>query len=128
MSRPGEPDRLAGGREAARPASQAVIASAVTGPTPYSRAVSALAPVRCRAAAASRGRSSSRRAFQAGEHVQGGGDLQLPGGDRCAAAAARTAAAPRLVRSVPALSCGPPWRRSTAWMRCTQAVCSARRS
>ncbi len=32
------------------PASQQVIASAVTGPTPYSRAASTFAPVRCRAA------------------------------------------------------------------------------
>ena len=31
------------------PASQQVIASAVTGPTPYSRAARTLAPVRCRA-------------------------------------------------------------------------------
>jgi hypothetical protein len=35
------------------PASQQVIASAVTGPTPYSRAASTLAPARCRAAASS---------------------------------------------------------------------------
>lgn len=35
------------------PASQQVIASTVTGPTPYSRSASTLAPVRCRAAASS---------------------------------------------------------------------------
>ena len=35
------------------PASQQVIASPVTGPTPYSRAARTLAPVRCRAAASS---------------------------------------------------------------------------
>ena len=35
------------------PASQQVIASAVTGPTPYSRAASALAPARCRGASSS---------------------------------------------------------------------------
>jgi hypothetical protein len=34
------------------PASQQVIASAVIGPTPYSRAASALAPARCRDLAA----------------------------------------------------------------------------
>src|SRR5260370_897221 len=41
------------------PPSQQVIASAVTGPTPYSRAARTLAPVRCRAAS----RSSCRSTF-----------------------------------------------------------------
>jgi hypothetical protein len=35
------------------PASQQVSASAVSGPTPYSRAASTFAPIRCRAASAS---------------------------------------------------------------------------
>ena len=35
------------------PASLHVIASTVTGPTPYSRAASTFAPVRCRAASSS---------------------------------------------------------------------------
>ena len=35
------------------PASQQVIASAVIGPTPYSRAARTFAPVRCRAASSS---------------------------------------------------------------------------
>ena len=61
------------------PASQQVIASAVTGPTPYSRAASTFAPVRCRAASSSWCRSSCSRASSASSHLQGGGDLQLPG-------------------------------------------------
>ena len=61
------------------PASQQVIASAVTGPTPYSRAASTLAPVRCRAASSSWCRTTCSRASSAVEHLQGGGDLQLPG-------------------------------------------------
>jgi hypothetical protein len=42
----------AGGRVPAPPASQQVIASAVTGPTPYTRAARSFAPARCRAAPA----------------------------------------------------------------------------
>jgi hypothetical protein len=32
------------------------------------------------------------------------------------------------VRSAPSPRCGAPWWKKTAWTRCTQAVCSRRRS
>ena len=50
-------------------------------------------------------------------HLQGGGDLQLPGRDRQPAAAARSAATSRPVRSAPSPSAGAPWWNSTAPLR-----------
>ena len=61
------------------PPSQQVIASAVTGPTPYSRAASTLAPVRLRAACQQPVPQHVQAGLQRGEHAQGGGHLQLPG-------------------------------------------------
>ena len=128
MSRPGEPDRLAGRGEPAAPASQQVIASAVTGPTPDSRAASTLAPARCRAAASSWCRTWCSRASSASSTSSETATCSCPTGDRCAAAAARSAARSFPVRSAPSPSAGAPWWKNTAWIRCTQAVCSARRS
>ena len=73
------------------PPSQQVIASAVTGPTPYSRAASTFAPVRLRAASSSRCRSTSRRASSAASMSRAVATCSCPAGDRCAAAAARSA-------------------------------------
>ena len=47
---------------------------------------------------------------------------------KVAAAASRSAARPALVRRTTLPSHGVPWWKKTAWMRCTQAVCSRRRS
>jgi hypothetical protein len=62
------------------PTGRQVSASAVSGPTPYSRPARTFAPCRCRAACSSWCRSaciwSSR---QAGHHGQRSGDLPLPG-------------------------------------------------
>ena len=54
--------------------------------------------------------------------------LLLPGRDRYAAAAARASVRPWMPRSVPSPSAAAPWWKKTAWIRYTQAVCSARRS
>ena len=61
MPRPGEPDRLAEEEKRPAPPSQAVIASAVTGPTPYSRAARALGPGQVPGRVRQPPRSSSRR-------------------------------------------------------------------
>ena len=76
---PGEPDRLAGGGEPARAGQPAGQRQRGDRPDPVQPRVSTFAPVRCRAASSSRWRSTSRRRLERGEHVQGGGDLQLPG-------------------------------------------------
>ena len=64
MSRPANRTALREEENRQAPPSQQVIASAVTGPTPYSRAASTLAPVRLRAAA--RGHAGALR------HASGG--------------------------------------------------------
>ena len=64
------------------PPSQQVIASAVTGPTPYSRAARTLAPVRLRAAASSRCRSTSRRASSPASMSRAVATCSCPAGDR----------------------------------------------
>jgi hypothetical protein len=117
MSRPANRTALREEENRPAPPSQAVIARAVTGPTPYSRAVSSFAPVRCRAVSTSRRRSSSRCSSRQVSMSRAVATCSCPAGDRCAAAAARTAAAPCLVRSAPALSCGPPWWKKTAQLR-----------
>jgi hypothetical protein len=61
------------------PASQQVIASAVTGPTPYSRAASTLAPTRCPGGVGQLVPHRVQPGVQGLGHLQGGGDLQLPG-------------------------------------------------
>ena len=60
------------------PPSQQPVARAVSGPTPYRRAASAFAPARCRAACSSWHRRV-QPALQDRHHLQGDGDLQLPG-------------------------------------------------
>src|SRR5271165_6574959 len=88
------------------PPSQQVIASPVTGPTPYSRSASTLAPVRLRAAASSRRRSTPRRASSPASMSKAVATCSCPAGDRCAAAAARSACRSRSVRSAPSPSAG----------------------
>jgi hypothetical protein len=61
------------------PASQQVSASAVTGPAPYSRAASTLAPVRCRAVASSCLRSTCMRVSVAASMSRAVATLLLPG-------------------------------------------------
>ena len=110
------------------PPSQQVSASAVAGPTPYSRSASTFAPVRCRAASSSRRRKTSSRASSAASMSSAVATCTCPAGDRWQAAAARSASRSRPVRSAPWPRAGAPWWKNTAWMRCTQAVCPARRS
>ena len=127
---PGEPDRLAGGGEPARAAQPAGQRQRGDRPDPVEPCGQHLG------ARSGGGRSCQQLVAQpaswasaAREHVQGGGDLQLPGrrqvrgGERPAARPG-----PARVRSTPSPSGGAPWWNSTAWMRCTQAVCSRRRS
>jgi hypothetical protein len=64
------------------PPSQQVSASAVTGPTPYSRAASTLAPVRDRAAASSRCRSTSTRPSRKASMPSAVPACSCPAGDR----------------------------------------------
>ena len=90
------------------PASQQVIASPVTGPTPYSRAASALAPARCRAASVSWCRTTCSRASSASITSSAVATCSCPAGDRCAAAAARSPATPFPVRSAPSPRAGAP--------------------
>src|SRR6516225_10738366 len=99
------------------PASQQVSASAVTGPTPYSRAASTFAPVRCRAASSSRARSTSMRASVAAIMSTAVATCSCPAADRCAAAAARSPARPASVRNAPSASGGAPWWKNTAQLR-----------
>jgi len=73
-----EPERLAKRREPVFPASQQVIASAVTGPTPYSRAARTLASARCLRHPAA-GAQLLQPGLQGAGHLQRGGDLRLPG-------------------------------------------------
>ena len=61
------------------PPSQQVIASAVTGPTPYSRAASTLRPVGSGRLAAARAGEHLQTGLQGSRHAQGGGHLQLSG-------------------------------------------------
>lgn len=84
-------NRTALREEENRPASQAVIASAVTGPTPCSQAARIFAPLRCAAVAASWCRSSSMYPSRQASRVQGGGHLQLPGWRRGARGPGRPA-------------------------------------
>ena len=109
MSSPANRTALREEENLSAPASQQVIASAVTGPTPYSRAASVFAPVRCPGGIQQPVPQLFQVPFQAGEHVQGGGDLQACHGRRqVRRAAARTAAMPCPVRSAPGDSCGAP--------------------
>jgi hypothetical protein len=90
------------------PASQQIIASAVTGPTPYSRAARTFAPVRCRAAANSSCRTTSSGASRAPVISRAVATCSCPAGDRYAAADARTACRSRPVRSAASPSAGAP--------------------
>src|SRR5271165_5175790 len=99
------------------PPSQQVIASPVTGPTPYSRSASTLAPDRLRAAASSRRRSTPRRASSPASMSKAVATCSCPAGDRCAAAAAPSACRSRSVRSAPSPSAGAPWWKNTAQLR-----------
>ncbi len=90
------------------PASQQVSASPVTGPTPYSRAARTFAPVRCAAACRSWWRSGPSRASVAASMSRAVATCCCPAADRCAAAAARSAARPGSVRNAPSLSGGAP--------------------
>ncbi len=99
------------------PASQQVSAREVTGPTPYSRAASTFAPVRCRAASASCLRSTSMRAPAAVSMSKAVATCSCPAGDRCAAAAARSLARPCPVRKASSPSRGAPWWKNTAQLR-----------
>src|SRR5207244_696553 len=102
------------------PPSQQVMASAVTGPTPYSRSASTLAPVRPRAASSSRCRSTSRRASSAASMPSAVSTCSCPAGDRRQAggggrgigrrgAVRRDAGAGELLRDVP--PAGAPLQR-----------------
>ena len=51
----------------------------MTGPTPYSRAASTLAPVRLRAASQQLVPQHLQTGLQGSQHAQGGGHLQLSG-------------------------------------------------
>jgi hypothetical protein len=66
--------------------------------------------------------------FDGGEHVQGGGGLQLPDRGQMGGRGLRSLARPCSVRKASSPSRGAPWWKNTAWIRCTQAVCSRRRS
>jgi hypothetical protein len=61
------------------PASQQIIASAVTGPTPYSRAARTFAPGQVPGGGQQLVPHDLQRGLQGTGHLQGGGDLQLPG-------------------------------------------------
>ena len=61
------------------PASQQVSASAVTGPTPYSRAGEYLRVGQVRGGLPQLVAQRAQPGFGGGEHVQRGGDLRLPG-------------------------------------------------
>ena len=61
------------------PPSQQVIASAVTGPTPYSRSASTLAPGQAPGGVQQPVPHHVQPGLQRVEHLQGGGHLQLPG-------------------------------------------------
>ena len=76
------------------PPSQQVIASAVTGPTPYSRAASTFAPLRCRAASSSWCRSSCSLVSRASMTSSAVAICSCPAGDRQPAETARSAARP----------------------------------
>jgi hypothetical protein len=91
------------------PASQQVSASPVTGPTPYSRSASTLAPVRCRAVWVSCLRSGPMRGSTAASMSKAVATCSCPAGDRCAAAAARSPARPCSVRNASSPSAGAPW-------------------
>ena len=99
------------------PASQQVIASAVTGPAPYSRAARTFAPARCRAASVSWCRTTCRRSSSAPVTSSAVATCSCPAGDRCAAAAARSSATPFSVRSAPWSRTGAPWWNKTAQLR-----------
>src|SRR5437016_2111748 len=89
-------NRTAWREEENRPAppSQQVIASAVTGPAPYSRAASAFAPARCRAASSSWCRTTCSRASSASVTSRAVATCSCPAADRQAATAARSPAMP----------------------------------
>jgi len=99
------------------PASQQVSASPVTGPTPYSRAASTFAPVRCRAVWVSCLRSGPSWASAAASMSKAVATCSCPAADRCAAAAARSASRPGSVRNAPSPSGGAPWWKNTAQLR-----------
>ena len=65
MSSPANRTALREEEKRPSPASQHVIASAATGPTPYSRAASTFAPARCRAASSSCCRTACSRVSSA---------------------------------------------------------------
>ena len=73
------------------PPSQQVIASPVTGPTPYSRSASDLRAGQVPGGSQQPAPQHVQAGLQPGEHVQGGSHLQLPGRRQVAAAAARSA-------------------------------------
>jgi hypothetical protein len=98
------------------PLSQHVIASAVTGPAPYSRAASTWAPVRCRAASSSWCRTACIRVSSASSTSRAVVSCSCPAGDRQPPAAC-SAARPCLVRSVPPARAAAPWWNSTAQLR-----------
>ncbi len=110
------------------PPSQQVSASPVTRPAPYSRAASAFAPASCQAVWVSWWRSGPSWASVAASTSTAVATCSCPAADRCAAAAARSASRPGSVRNACSPSGGAPWWKNTAWIRCTQAVCAARRS
>src|SRR5215472_12426766 len=83
------------------PPSQQVSASAVTGPSPYSRAASTFAPTRWRAASSSWRRSGASWASTAASMSSAVATCSCPAGDRCAAVAVRKPASPCPVRSAP---------------------------
>src|SRR5229473_1062900 len=117
MSSPANRTALREDENRPAPASQQVIASAVTGPTPYSRAARTFAPARCRAACSSWCRSTCSRVSRASITSSAVATCSCPAGDRCAAAAARSAARPCPVRSAPSPRAGAPWWNKTAQLR-----------
>jgi 2-methylcitrate dehydratase PrpD len=109
------------------PPSQQVRASPVTGPTPYSRAVSSAAPLVCRARSSSWRRTWCSRSSCTDGICAAMASCNCPAGEH-RAAAARSAAAPSAVPSRCPAMCGAPWQNSTAWIRCTHPVRCSRRS
>jgi hypothetical protein len=99
------------------PASQQVIASAVTGPAPYTPRGQDLRAGQVPGGIQQLVPQHVQPGFQRGGHLQGVATCSCPAGDRWAAAAARSAARPCSVRSAPSPRAGAPWWNKTAQLR-----------
>jgi hypothetical protein len=79
MSSPVNRTALRGEENRPSPPSQQVSASALTGPAPYSWAASTLRAQQVPGGIAELAVQRAQPGLDGGDHVQGGGDLQLPG-------------------------------------------------